>query len=201
LKSEKKQKITLTVKSPFEGLFFPLLQSGVRVEVNTGCSIRDLLCRQIGIPPECVDERIQTIFLNGKPVDRPEEATVGRDAVIALSAALPGLLGATLRKSGFYASLRQGITHEETRVESPASRGFVTLKVFNVLLKELAPAILRKGVHVESGRLGELFKGVGSNRLAQVIDAQVDGEKIRAEGLHKASLYRGDSVELVVEIV
>ena len=49
--------------------FFPLLQRGFMVKVQIGCSIKTILCEQFGLDPEYVEDRIQTIFLDGKMVD------------------------------------------------------------------------------------------------------------------------------------
>ena len=39
----------------------------MKIQVN--CSIKSLLCDQLGVTPDFVDKRIQTIFLDGKAVD------------------------------------------------------------------------------------------------------------------------------------
>ena len=49
-------------------VFFPFLQNGFYVEINAG-NILDTLCESCDLGREKVRQRIQTIFLNGKPVD------------------------------------------------------------------------------------------------------------------------------------
>ena len=93
--------------------FVPLLQKGFQVRVQVGRSLKHLLCEQCGINPEYLTDRIQTIFLDGKVVDNVETTTVKDGAIIALSAAMPGLAGATLRTGGLLAAFRDGLTHEE----------------------------------------------------------------------------------------
>ncbi|MCP4349944.1 MAG: endonuclease/exonuclease/phosphatase family protein [Desulfobacterales bacterium] len=61
------------------------------LKVQVGCSIRSLLCKQTDVASDYVDERISTVFLDGKPVDDVDSAIVKNGSVLALSAAMPGL--------------------------------------------------------------------------------------------------------------
>ncbi|MGD8389729.1 MAG: hypothetical protein PVG49_21460 [Desulfobacteraceae bacterium] len=178
--------------------FSPLLQEGVNMEVQVGCPIRSLLCDQLGLDPDYVDTRIQTVFLNGKPVDRMEEAVVPDQSVVALSAALPGLLGATLRKSGVFASLRQGITHTESGAQQAPTPGSITLRVFNVLLPELAPRILQAGVRVRAERLEACLRRQGPQGIPGVQGVTLDGKGLEPVELHELHLETGAWIELVV---
>lgn len=54
----------------------------------------------LGLPHFYVEERIQTLLLNGLAVDDPDTAVLESGARLALSAAMPGVLGATLRRGG-----------------------------------------------------------------------------------------------------
>lgn len=131
----------------------PLFQKGIRVSVETGCTIRSLLQDQWRIPPDYVAGRISTLFLNGKPVDDMDEARVRDGAVLALSSAMPGLVGAVMRSGGFYASLRGGITYHEMAAETLSRRGTITVKLFNLLIRELGPAFLACGFRVDRSDL------------------------------------------------
>ena len=59
-------KLNLNVKQDRISLFSSLLGQGFTLKVQTGISVRDLLCRQIGVSDDYLDQRIQTIFLDGK---------------------------------------------------------------------------------------------------------------------------------------
>ncbi len=122
--------------------FLQLLQKGVKVTGRVGSSVRSFLCDDLGLSPEYVDKRIQTLFLNGKAVDNPDTAHIKEDSTLALSAAMPGLLGATLRKGSYYARMRNEISHQEQREVISVHEGFVLLKLFNLLPAEIGPAIL-----------------------------------------------------------
>ena len=102
-------------------IFHFLLQQGLRMETQGGDSVEDFLVRQLGLNPEVIDEKIQTIFLNGKAVDDLSQAILTDGASLALSGALPGLVGATMRRGGFYSA-------SATRSRSRVVRVFKDLK-------------------------------------------------------------------------
>ncbi len=144
--------LAFVLKPDHLAVFFPLLQQGVRVEVRVGCDIQSLLCNQFKMAPDYLADRVTTIFLNGKPVDEVASAVVTDGATLALSAAMPGLVGATLRKAGSLASFRNTISHRNEATPSNACEdGFITLKLFNMLLPEVGPQSLAHGVWT-SGR-------------------------------------------------
>ena len=163
--------------------FTPLLQGGVGLAVDVGCSVHSLLSDQLDLDPDYVNHRIQTAFLDGKPVDRMDRATVRDGSVLALSAALPGLLGATLRKDGHYASLRGGITHTEPTAACDEGPGRVIVKVFNVLLGELAAPLFRKGVVVPWERLEPRIRQGGPRLIDAIHAARLDGKPLPTEDL------------------
>jgi hypothetical protein len=176
-------RLSLTAEPAARSVFTPLLQEGVGLTVERGCSVHALLSERLGLDPHYVDRRIQTAFLDGKPVDRLDRAAVGDGSVLALSAALPGLLGATLRKGGHYASLRGGITHKESAAACAEGPGLVTVKVFNVLLGELAAPLFREGVVVSWDRLGPCIRRGGSRLIESIHSARLDGGPLPVEDL------------------
>lgn len=90
--------------------FFPLLRQGFQVEAQMGRSLKHLLCEQFKVEEEYPADRVKTIFLDGKPVDDVETAIIENGATPALSAAMPGLVGATFRRGGVLGAFRSGIT-------------------------------------------------------------------------------------------
>lgn len=150
--------IPLEIASKAASVLTPIWQIGVSLNVDVGTSVRSV-CRQIGIPDSYLDERIQTLFLNGKAIDDPDTAIVSDRAVLAFSAAMPGLAGATLRKKGSYASFRNAITEAAvSAVPTPPQKGSVTLKLFNFISQELAPILLRYGIQLETTELLHLLQ-------------------------------------------
>ena len=147
------QTVALTVSREQLSVFFPLLQRGVEVLAEVGRPLKELLCEQFGIDEEYVTGRITTIFLDNHPVDDLDRSLIHEGSRVTLSAAMPGLVGATMRRSGFYAAFRQGISHAEEGGDLKAGQGMVKLKLFNLLLPELGPLILGRGVYLPPGQI------------------------------------------------
>jgi len=140
--------------------FFPILQKGVTVPAMTGCTLKSLLCDQFAIPTEYVTDRVTTIFLDSRPVDDLDRTIIQEGSRLTLSAAMPGLVGATMRRGGFYAALRQGISHVAGSGTAAGECGTVRLKLFNLLLAELGPVVLARGLILEQGELTELLQSL-----------------------------------------
>ena len=140
--------------------FFPILQKGVTVPASVGCTLRSLLCDQFAIPAGYVTDRITTIFLDNHPVDDLDRTVVHDGSRVPLSAAMPGLVGATMRRGGFYAALRQGISHVADSAVSADENGTVRVKLFNLLLAEVGPLVLARGVILEQGELAALLNTI-----------------------------------------
>lgn len=154
--------LTLTVPREQLGEFSLILQQGFTVSARVGCSLKELLCGQLGLSEEYVTERITTIFLNGKPIDNLESAIVRDGATIALSAAMPGLVGATMRRGGYYAAMRGAITYRSGETDALAGYGEVRIKLFNLLLPELGPAFLQRGIMLPAAELSAFLTGRGT---------------------------------------
>lgn len=137
--------------------FTPLFSRGLLVSACLECSLKELLCRQIGLAEDYLENRIQTVFLNGHPVDDVNRATVGEGATIALSAAMPGLAGAVLRKGGVLATLRQNITYRNDALARETCEGRVIVKLFNMTTREVGPLLLARGIWMEGDELVEIL--------------------------------------------
>jgi hypothetical protein len=136
--------------------FFLLLQQGVTIRRRVGCSVDAFLRNELEVGPAAI-EKIQSIMLDGKPVDDIGTALLHDGSVLALSAAMPGLVGATLRRGGAYSSLRSAITYHETGQTSDPAEGWVGIKLFNLMMAELGPGLLRQGVLVKTADLTDLL--------------------------------------------
>jgi hypothetical protein len=140
------------------GEFFPLLQQGFAVTAHVGCTLDKLLGRQWRLTDDYVAQRVTTIFLDGRAIDDVNTAVIKEGSVIALSGAMPGLVGATMRRGGYYAALRETITHQESAVAVPARIATVRVKLFNLILPELGPDFLRRGIIVTSSELTDFLE-------------------------------------------
>ncbi len=137
--------------------FTPLFSRGVQVSACLECSLKDLMCRQIGMAEDYLENRVQTVFLNGHPVDDVNRATVGEGATVALSAAMPGLAGAVLRKGGVLATLRKNITYRNDASARETCEGKVIVKLFNMTTREVGPLLLARGIWMEGTELKEVL--------------------------------------------
>lgn len=153
----KAMKLQMVITSELLPRFFKLLEQGFIVTTQTGCTIKALLCEQMGIDEEYLDKRIQTLFLNRKPVDNVEKAYLQNDATLALSAAMPGLVGATFRKGGTYAAMRNTISYNAETSSKGRGKARIKLKLFNMVLKELGPIFLENGVWICKDKLNEFL--------------------------------------------
>lgn len=150
--------LSLRVDNHLVPLFFQLLGHGFKVEVQTGHSVRETLCNQLGIHEDYLAQRIKTIFLNAKVVDDVDSAIVPKDATMALSGAMPGLVGAIMRSGGFYAPMRRQISHSKNIAASDPETAQVTLKLWNLVVKELGPTFLERGVWIEGAEMRSFFE-------------------------------------------
>jgi len=170
--------LSLKVKQGFMSRFFPFLQSGVLVGGQVGCSLESFLRDQVGLGAEYLEKRIQTFFLDGKAVDDAASAVVKDGSTIALSAAMPGLLGATLRKGSFYARLREQISYTEKAADPSFKEGKVLVKLFNLLIQEIGPLFLKRGIYMEGRDLQHLIEENSGALLQGCTEATLDGSKI-----------------------
>ncbi|TWJ19113.1 hypothetical protein [Geobacter argillaceus] len=150
--------LTLTVPREQLGEFFIILQQGFTLAARVGSSLRELLCDQLGLSREYVTERITTLFLNGKAIDNLESTIVTDGSTVALSAAMPGLVGATMRRGGYYAAMRGAITYQTGDSNTTSGYGTVRIKLFNLLLSELGPDFLQRGIMLPAPLLNAFLR-------------------------------------------
>jgi hypothetical protein len=162
-----------------------LFQHGVMVKAQVNCSIRTMLCEQLGLSTQYVEDRIKTIFLDGRPVDDIDSAVIRDGSTLALSAAMPGLVGAILRRGGHLAPLRSQITHREEKKALQPRKGTVVLKLFNLLIDELGPSLLKAGVVVRREDLETLFVSLPEDFWGACKKVQLDGRTIDRDHLLK----------------
>lgn len=155
------------------------------MKAETGSSIRSFLCDQLEFDDEYVGKRIQTFFLNGKAVDDIDSALVHDGSILALSAALPGLLGATLRKGSYYAGMRSTISYKEESQDETSHQGWVGIKLFNLLIPEMGPFLFRRGVWVEGKSFQQLLETLPVRFWSGCLESRLDGEKLgQKEWMH-----------------
>ena len=117
-------------------------------------------------------------------MDDEETATVKNGTTIALSIALGGVLGMSLRKGGLLASYRSTITHQEKETtEIIPTEGMVTIKLFNQLAGELGPLFLKKGLWLKKDDAKAILKNRFDKLRSLIINIEKDGLEITPDQL------------------
>jgi len=116
-------------------------QRGVDFPLPHTCTIREFLISLPGFTDQYLDERVQTIFHNGKAIDDIDVTFLKDKDILALSAAMPGLAGAIFRKGGRHAPLRTQ-SGKNDKAQNETDSGTVTLKLFNMIATERGPELL-----------------------------------------------------------
>lgn len=175
--------LRLTVDGGLISRFFKLLERGCKIQIKKSITIRELLSQQLGISEDYVDNRIQTIFLDGKAVDDVDTASVENGSKLALSAAMPGLVGITFRKGGFYAALRSNISYTKTDNSIVKGAGEIVLKLFNMIAKELGPVLFEKGIRIEGHAFHQFILRNSEDLNAAGTSVHLNNEKIDVAAL------------------
>jgi len=167
--------VTFKIRPESYPVFYRILQAGFAVGCVPGCGVRSFLCDDLGISVEYVDNRVSTVFLNGMPVDDLDAAFLHDGSRLSLSGALPGLVGATMRKDGAYASLRHSISYRETTNRHEGDRGTIRLKLFNLVMEELGPLLLARGILVGKRDLEGVIADAPGTFLKDPVRISIDG--------------------------
>lgn len=134
------------------------LQSGSRVETESGITLLSFLTGSCGIPESYIADKVKTIFHNSNPVDNAESVRLNAESVVAISGAMPGLVGAMMRMGSPYAAMRESITEKSEDIAHAGDLIHVTLKLFNVILRDLWKGFVEKGIILDSERILGIIK-------------------------------------------
>ncbi len=185
LKRASAMQLTMTVESDLIPRFYQILGQGFVIKTQMSCSIKNLLCVKLGIHDKYLEQRIQTIFLNGKTVDDLDSAIVEDGSTLALSGPMPGLVGATLRRGGFFAAMRSQISYDSAPAEHHDGDVKVNLKLFNLVAKELGPDFLQRGVWLNGKHLHDFISENFDNLKQGCTSLIFDNEPIELNTLLK----------------
>ncbi len=159
-------------------VFDEFMQDGFNVLCDDGCTMREFLCEQMHVCGDYTQTRIQTLFLNGKPVDDLDTSIVYQGDNIALSAAMPGLVGATMRRGGFFAGMRGGISYRGREQQQAHERCLVRVRLFNLVAKELAERFLRNGIFLDPERFAAIWNRQQPVFFAALEQLRLDGQPV-----------------------
>jgi hypothetical protein len=191
------ERLSLVVAPKLAALFFQLLGYGFSLNIRTGCSVKELLCNQLGINEDYLAQKIKTVFLNAKVVDDVNSAVVHEDATIALSGAMPGLVGAILRGGGYYAPMRSQISHEKNLPASRLHNGRITLKLMNIVLKELGSTFLERGIWIQGEEVRSLIERHRERFQTGCYKAELQDKPVEVDSLCKTD-WNADLIFLQV---
>ena len=183
--------LKLTIAAGSLARFLPLLGQGFRIAGGAGGSVEQFICRECGISADYLNDRVQTVFLNGKAIDDLRSAEVTDGATLALSAAMPGLAGAVLRRGGAYAAMRRQISHDGRGAAAASGTVRVRVKLFNLVARDLGPAFFKRGVLIPGADLKEFLHRLGTGLSSICRSAQWQGRAVACSDL--AGVVREDA--------
>ena len=163
-------------------VFLPFLTKGFGMTYGEATTVHDFLAGELELEDQYIENRIQTIFLNGKAVDNIKTAGLSDGDTLALSAAMPGLVGATFRRGGRYAAMRQSVSHTTSFSSLPDETKTIILKLFNLIAKEIGPGLLARGIHIQGSDLVPFLINQPEN-FWQGCNVVVDGRSAAKESL------------------
>ena len=184
------------MKSPGMQVCGALTARGFHLNGSSGVSIREVLGDWAGISSDYLDAVVQTIFHNGRAVDDDRKVMVADGSVIALSAAMPGLVGAVFRKNSPVAGMRTMNFPPSTQrpdTGSPAQSAAgsaalpslvsgditIALKFFNRVNADLGPLFLRRGIRVPGETAHEVFSQYRDRLEKLCVNAMIDERPTR----------------------
>jgi len=191
-------RLYLLVRAELVPIFFQLLGQGFKVNIQTGGSVKELLCNQLGIDEDYLAARIQTIFLNAKVVDDVNSAIVIEGSILALSGPMPGLVGAILRSGGYYAAMRSQISHDGSKAPPSKEAAPITLKLLNLVVKELGPTFLQNGILIKGKDLQEFIERRLEDLKINCLAVELNGKPVEIDSLRQVD-WKTNSVFLQVK--
>jgi hypothetical protein len=153
----------------------PMLQKGVLVRVLTGITVRTLLEDELQLSHDIVDNQIATVFIDGRPVDNIDSAIVRDNSEIALSGAMPGFVGAAMRRGGYYSAMRSGITHADENLSIETNQGLIKIRLYNTLIHLLGPTLFSRGFFVSVSDGADLLATEIGPHMTTHVDKDLEG--------------------------
>lgn len=179
-----KKLLTLRAEPDDLAAMAAIAREGFGVSALPGRTLRETLTKDLRLCPECVEQRIQTVFLDGSPVDDIDQDHARPGCTLALAAAMPGVAGIAMRRGSPVGVFREGVTHHAEEGARGAEPFELTLKLFNSVAVECLARVLAHGVRVRAARLAELLE-TNPEALCRVFFT-LDGSPVERAALIKA---------------
>ncbi len=195
---ESVQNLRLKLKPGLESGFLAIFQNGVYLKTRAGLPLSEVL-EEAGFSRKYLDEKVQTVFIDGSAVDDLDYAIVEGGSMIALSGAMPGLAGAILRKGSPIAALRSKTSPEMGTHRTEDTMHVLRLKLFNTIANEMGPRLLHNGILVKRSDLEDFLSNRPKLLEEAVLEAELDSVPISP-----AELLGGKSIRstyIVLQII
>jgi len=174
---ESVRNLRLKMKAGLESKLIPIFQQGICLRTSVGLPLAEVL-EDAGFSAKYLAEKVQTVFLDGSAIDDLDGVIVKSGCVIALSAAMPGLAGAILRKGSPISGLRSK-TPSATAAHSTADTvATVRLKLFNRVAEEMGPELLFKGILIKKSDFDNFVAGRPGLLEEAVLEAELDSAPV-----------------------
>lgn len=172
-----------------------IMQSGAAIKCTVGIRLDLMLRREFGLSEEQIAP-VDSIILDGMPVDEPEHTVVPGFSRLALASGLPGITGLSMKKGSAVRGLRSGITYSRAIDEMPAP-GEITLSLYSLTLPQLAGHFLRRGVCAGPEQIKRY------SRFAPEDHVLLDGTPLQAKDLESslAGFPAGSRIELTALVM
>jgi hypothetical protein len=195
--SESVQNLRLKLKAGQESKLLSIFQQGVCLKARAGLPLAKVL-EEAGFSRKYLEEKVQTVFLDGSAVDDLDRAIVKDGSVIALSAAMPGLAGAILRKGSPISALRSRTSAEMGPRYAEDAMHLLRLKLFNTVAREMGPELLRRGILLKRVDFENLLARTPDLLNEAVLDTELDGAPVSLSALLDGKSIRSNYVVLQI---
>ncbi|MFW6428627.1 MAG: hypothetical protein ACOCY3_01920 [Desulfosalsimonas sp.] len=185
MNSQPETELTLTIPAGLSRLMRLLVSRGIKLEAAAGMPVKKFLKQVLPASDDFLENRIQTIFMDGRAVDDTEQTQINASCTIALSAAMPGVFGAAFRKKGIYSGMRAGYTQNPNTDKKNFKEKTVpvTLKCFNQVAEDLGDALLGRGVNMDIKEF-EKFWGLQQEVLEKnCVQVEINGSRVSASAV------------------
>ncbi|MFP4572794.1 MAG: hypothetical protein ACLFNW_07470 [Desulfobacterales bacterium] len=201
MNSQPETELTLIIPAGLSRLMRLLVSRGIKFEAAAGMPVKNFLKQVLPASDDYLENKIQTIFMDGRAVDDTEQTQINTPCTIALSAAMPGVFGAAFRKKGIYSGMRAGYTQrpdtdkknfkEKTTVP-------VTLKCFNQVAEDIGDALLGRGVNMDIKEFEKFWKLQQEVLEKNYVQLYLNNSRVNASGV--TGFLAGKAGELKIKI-
>jgi hypothetical protein len=188
-------RLTLKVQTGQISKLVAVLQMGFYLPVPAGSSVRAVL-DAAGISRSYLEDKVKTVFLDGTAVDNLEAERIKNRSVIAVSGAMPGLVGAIFRKDSPISGLRSNVAKRPYDSSIQDGDELVLLKMFNIIAEEMGPELLRSGLTFAGKDMGNFFGNRRELLEKAILEVELDGNPIALQELFSTSFSNSEHIHL-----